>query len=770
MRVLLAQFKFILLCWICCMMQVALAANGITRTSDGYIIPLSALTADFDPMDLTGADARKEIAFPLSKRLTIKSAELQLVFTNSISLLEISQLAVLLNGSVVAQFPLKSTTPEVTARMILPLEKLKPGYNRIGFNAAMHYTYECEDPLHPELWTKIDLERSFISVKASFNPVDAKLSQLPDLIDRRLWDDYEITLATAGNPTQASLQAGALIAQGAAMFRDYAPLRIKHAVLRRGSTSVPYLSDFFGFIDWSLLPKGDVIIFGTRDELSGMFGSKISSQLDQPFLALYPRPDNPTQFVMVITGTTHDDLLRAAKTFAMKNVLYPESFASSPTNANYPDLDVMDGVGRLKPHVLYKFGDLGFESATLEGMGVPSTTLKVWLIPDAFAPRKDSVEIKLYMAYGSGFSKQSVLNVIVNGRYESTVPLDEPRGAVYMGYKLSVPVSRFKAGWNDIRFEAQMQPADLGGKCKSTPTKNLQLSIFDESQIRLRSTEGKALTPNLELIARSGLPFLHYPDGSNVGIYMPQPNSGTMAASWMMMSKLAQLNKAPLYNTRYYLSDMEDALKDNNSVIVVSEQDSIPQNLRTEAPLDILRRAKEDLRVGHDVTQEYAWFGLSKFVPVALRDYLDIEPVAKLSGIDAAVQLNANFAKESALVLMPNPKHFGKTVLLVTGDTGNKLADDMAGLVQFLPWGNLKGDVAVWHANRPMQNMVRTAQISDVNAASGASLLQVFGVKISQHPWLSLLGIIVLLLILTVLTNLVLRGYHHRRTKKTNHH
>jgi hypothetical protein len=155
---------------------------------------------------------------------------------------------------------------------------------------------------------------------------------------------------------------------------------------------------------------------------------------------------------------------------------------------------------------------------------------------------------------------------------------------------------------------------------------------------------------------------------------------------------------------------------------------------------------------------------------VALRDYLDIEPVAKLSGIDAAVQLNANFAKESALVLMPNPKHFGKTVLLVTGDTGNKLADDMAGLVQFLPWGNLKGDVAVWHANRPMQNMVRTAQISDVNAASGASLLQVFGVKISQHPWLSLLGIIVLLLILTVLANLVLRGYHRRRTKKTNHH
>lgn len=758
----------LLVLWFSLHISAVSAMLDISRTADGYILPLSALTSELDPLELVGADSRKDIAFPLSRRLNVTSVELQLVFTNSISLLDISQLAVTLNGSVLAQFPLKSNTPEVTARMVLPLDKLKAGYNRIGFNAAMHYTLDCEDPLHPELWTKIDLERSFISVKANYkNVVDATLADLPDLIDRRLWEEYEITLATVGSVSRETLESGALIAQGAAMFRDYAPLRIKHATLRHGGTTA-YLRDFFGDIDWTAVPKGDVIVFGTRDELAGMLGQKISSQLNRPLMAVYPRPDDPTRFVLVISGQSSEDLLRSVKTFALKNVLYPKNFAASPTNNTFPSLGVMEGIGRLKSHVLYRFSDLNFPSTTLEGMGVPSTSLRVWMIPDSFAPRKDSVELNLNMAYGAGFSKQSVLNVIVNGRYESTVPMDEPHGVVYMGYKINIPVSRFKAGWNDVRFEAQMQPSDGGGRCKTIPTKNLQVSIFDESTIRLRSKEGTAFVQNLELIANSGLPFLHYPDGKKVGIFMPQPNSGTMAASWMMMAKLAQLNKAPLYNTRYYLNSMDEASQDNNAVIVVAEQQAIPADLRDEAPLDILRRAREEIRVGHEVSETHRLWGLAAFLPVALREFLGLESTALLVGKDAALQLNADFSRESALVLMPNPDAYGKTVLLVTGATGNRLADDMSALVQFLPWGSLKGDVAVWHANLSLDSMVRTAKITDEHATASASWGQVMGLKISQHPWWSLLWAILSILLFAFVTHLALIRYQRRQHKKRN--
>ena len=754
--------------WLSLHIGMASAMLDISRTADGYILPLSALTSELDPLVLVGADSRQEIAFPLSRRLNVKSVELQLVFTNSVSLLEISQLAVLLNGSVLGQFPLKANTPEVTARMVLPLDKLKAGYNRIGFNAAMHYTLDCEDPLHSELWTKIDLERSFISVKADYkNIVDATLADLPDLIDRRLWEEYEITLASVGTVSRETLESGALIAQGAAMFRDYAPLRIKHTTLRRGGTTA-YLSDFFGDVDWAAVPKGDVIVFGTRDELRGILGPKIANLLDRPLMAVYPRPDDPTRFVLVISGQTSADLLRSVKTFALKNVLYPKNFAASPINNTFPDLGVMEGIGRLKSHVLYRFSDLGYQSTTLEGMGVPSTSLRVWMIPDSFAPRKDSVELKLYMAYGAGFSKQSVLNVIVNGRYESTVPMDDPHGVVYMGYKVNIPVSRFKAGWNDIRFEAQMQPDNAGGHCKTIPTKNLQVSIFDESNIRLRSKEGKAFVQNLELIAGSGLPFLHYPDGKNVGIYMPQPNSGTMAASWMMMAKLAQLNKAPLYNTSYYLNSMEEASKDNDAVIVVAEQSAIPPDLRDQAPLDILRRAREEVRVGHEVAEIHRLWGLAAFLPTALREYMGLESAVRLTGKDAALQLNADFSRESALVLMPNPDTFGKTVLLVTGATGGKLADDMASLVQFLPWGSLKGDVAVWRSDRSLDNMVRTAKITDEHATASASLAQIVGLKISQHPWWALLGAILLIFVFGLITHFALVKYQRRLHKKRN--
>lgn len=743
--------------------QGAWALLNITRTADGYIIPLSALANQEGTLQLYGADSHQDISLPLSPRLEVKSAELQLVFTNSISLLDISQLMVSLNGAVVAQFPLRASTPEVTARMTLPLDKLKVGYNKLGFNSAMHYTYECEDPLHPELWTKIDLERSFISVKANYKAADAKLSKLPDLIDRRLWDEYEVTLASAGSYTNATLEAGALIAQGAAMFRDYAPLRIKHAQLQHGG-NVEYLRDFFGDINWAQMPAGDIILFGTRDELSGFLGSKITPLLNRPLYAVYPRPDDPTRFVLVITGQDQESLLQAAKTFALKNVLYPNHFYASPVDNTAPKLDVMDGIGRLKPDVLYKFSDLGVATTSLEGMGSPSMSLKVWLIPDPFAPRKDKIELKLYMSYGSGFAKQSVLNVLVNDKYQSTVPLDEPRGTTYMGYRVEVPVNRFKPGWNDIRLEAQMVPADMGGRCKTTPTRNLQVSIFDESNIRLKSREGKSFVPNLELISRSGLPFLHYPDGSSVGIYLPNPNSGTLAASWMMMSKLAQLNKAPLYNTRYYLDNLDDALDDNESVIAVAEQSAIPAVIRDQSPLDILVRANEELRVGNHVTEKHRLYGLAGWLPAAVREYFDLDSKVQLTGLDAALRLNADFSRESALVLMPNPQKLGRTLLLVTGSTGNKLANDVASLVQFQPWADLKGDVAVWMAGTSMDDMVRTAKISDEHATAGASVAESFSVKISQHPFWALAGLLVGLLLLTILTHLVLMYFQRKRS------
>jgi hypothetical protein len=190
--------------------------------------------------------------------------------------------------------------------------------------------------------------------------------------------------------------------------------------------------------------------------------------------------------------------------------------------------------------------------------------------------------------------------------------------------------------------------------------------------------------------------------------------------------------------------------------------------LRDQAPLDILRRAREEVRVGHEVAEIHRLWGLAAFLPTALREYMGLESAVRLTGKDAALQLNADFSRESALVLMPNPDTFGKTVLLVTGATGGKLADDMSSLVQFLPWGSLKGDVAVWRSDRSLDNMVRTAKITDEHATASASFAQIVGLKISQHPWWALLGAILLIFVFGLITHFALVKYQRRLFKKRN--
>ena len=47
----------------------------------------------------------------------------------------------------------------------IPTDWLKVGYNEVTFEAVQHYTYDCEDPSSPELWTDINTQQSRVSLQ-----------------------------------------------------------------------------------------------------------------------------------------------------------------------------------------------------------------------------------------------------------------------------------------------------------------------------------------------------------------------------------------------------------------------------------------------------------------------------------------------------------------------------------------------------------------------------------------------------------------------------
>src|SRR3990172_12443437 len=174
------------------------AAAARTAKSRGLTLPLAKFMKFSQPIKLRFIQDEFTVFVPISERLKVNSALLHLQLTNSISLLkERSQVAVRLNGRVMAQITLNPQAPESRVDIRLPGELLKPGYNRLTFTVAQHYTYKCEDPTPPELWTDIDTVASTLTLNADLLPLAPRLSDMNTLFDAKLWGDPSFTIVTA---------------------------------------------------------------------------------------------------------------------------------------------------------------------------------------------------------------------------------------------------------------------------------------------------------------------------------------------------------------------------------------------------------------------------------------------------------------------------------------------------------------------------------------------------------------------------------------------
>ena len=93
---------------------------------------------------------------------------------------------------------------------------------------------------------------------------------------------------------------------------------------------------------------------------------------------------------------------------------------------------------------------------------------------DLFAHEDKNVDLILHFAYGAGMRRDSVLNIMLNGRFERAIALDQQGGAIYHKYKIAVPLRSFQPGVNKTRFSPRMMPL-ITGECLAIQTENLQL-------------------------------------------------------------------------------------------------------------------------------------------------------------------------------------------------------------------------------------------------------------------------------------------------------
>ena len=728
--------------------------------SQVYTFPLAKLMSVGGPISLRNTVSDYTIFLPLAERLQVRSAVLHLEFTNSTAVLaERSQLQILLNEKVIAQVPLKGSQPEGTLDVRLPAQLFAHDYNRLLFRAVLHYMLECEDPNAPELWLQIDSVASTVSVEVELRALTPRLSDIDELFDRKWWGQHGLHILTGSTPIRdAHLRWGALIAQGAALRLEYVPLQVTHGVATRQERSITDTpAPTFPFLDQRTLAGTDTVLIGTTEELVPYLSQDTVAQITNSYLAVHRLDTDPAHFLLVVSGKDDAEVTRAATAFAFLNFPFPEATSMQITEAQFPSPPAYTLKQGMRENQAYQLADLGFHTATAHGMHPDGFRLELNVPPDLFAPEDAVVELSLHMAYSAGLRHDSVLNIQLNDIFEAAIPLNDPNGGVFRAYKIAIPLRSFRAGHNVITFSPRPMPL-VTGKCFFLQSGNLLVTLFDDSTLTVPAASHYTRLPNLQIFATTAFPYNVLPDGSSFALQVSGQESGTVAAAWMLIAKLAQKASMPLYKAELSLA-VPTGEKD---LIVVSPVDQVDDRLMAAAPMSLAPpyRVPYPTRVTLPPSAPHPTF-LGRLKAMFVGPVGDAGTPTPQQPVIAQVTQESELGQKKAVMMFESPLHAKKTVVLFVAANALQLQQGMNRLVEPEFWENLRGDLVVWDDRPSSLAWQKAGPDYHVGKINFTPRVEYY---FSHYPWLWVTSLLVLIGVFAIFTRIGLSRFkrkHH---------
>lgn len=735
-------------------MAMAVQAVPVELGHNGRPVPLAELADTKDPLRMYGANGQYSINIPVSKRESVKTAVLHLEGTNSISLMrERSQLAVRLNNKVVAQITLSPSQPEFAVDIKLPASDFVSGYNKLTFAASQHYTLQCEDPSAPELWSEINGQKSVLNMQTELKPLNPNLSDFETLIDPKLWAARKLNVLTPaqGSMDDERLGWGALVAQGVNLRMQYLPLPIHHVVAAPATSNAGRV---LPGLDQTRLADADNVLIGTAQELAQYLNPAITQSISDSFLAVYPLDADPRRFVLIVSGRNPAEVRRAATAFAWLRFAFPQQAATLIKDLDPAKLKDYAAKGRVIEQGAYPFKDLGFVSRTVKGMGAESIELELNMAPDLHVAEDAMVEVELNFAYGAKMRSDSVLNIFLNGRFESAIALDNDQGGFFQRKRVKIPARDFQPGYNKITFSAKMIPL-ITGNCVLFQTDNLQLSILDDSTLRMPKSFHFTLLPDLKRFAQTAFPFSTQADGSRVAVVLGGYDSQTVGAAWSLIGKVAQKKTVPLWNTQITLNQPES----ERNVVLVGPRNALNAKLFEGAPWQPGEAWKVSYpAIEHDAEPraERAWF--TRFRAWAFGDLRTSLFAGKpeQTGMTLATGLN----QQLVTMQYRSPLDSDYSAIAFTAENPAALWNGVSTLLEPDVWESMDGDVSVWLPG----DAKPVTQFSGKRYEAGSiGMMGRLGYYYSFRPWLWVTLSIVLLIALAFLTRKLIRRFHQRQ-------
>ena len=695
-------------------------------------IAVSRLIGDEQPVRIAGSKGEFQVGLPIPAGWRLGSLTLELSGQSSQSLIASSQLAVAVNGHVVAQQPMGAGRTNLRLTVSIPLEVLRPGYNDVRLQFVQHHTERCEYPFAPELWTDVYPKTSRFIASYEAVPVPLRLDKIDALMDKLTWQPQAVVpVLTASQPAGDLLMAMGLVAQAVGHRFDHVPVRLVSARLPADPARLG-----------ELLPPGasGAIVLGTVDELLPLLGGQGLPKVQGAFALLRAVPGDATRFMLVLAAREHKDLPMIAAALAMPRLPWPDQPWALISELRMPPLGSVTGAAAsLKPATnAYPLSSLGFRTTTYVGTNPAGTYLRFWN-----AAWQGRVQVRVHVAYAAGIGPQSALNVMANGALHGAIPLNNPAGGIYDNYAVSLPAGALKPGWNTLELKPVLVPQSHGGDCQPFFPGNLAVTVYDDST--LQTFGGSPMKrPDLALLAHDGRPLPTAPVGVGMAIQLTDAEDATVGAGMTLMAKLTQVFRGPALRTQFMVGEAKDA----SNRLWVGVFDRLPERVRRatgvgarlNAPVPLIESSTVAVLEGGDSLR-------------TLRDSFDAVGAGP-TVLAAGVTMEPGLAHRSAAVtrLMDD-----EPVTVFTAAQAPVLEAAMAHLALHGPWSQLRGEMALWRPGEALQILAE-----DEAPFVAYSLRGGLGLWVSQYPWWALFILISLLLLMVWLTRRALGIYRQR--------
>jgi cellulose synthase (UDP-forming) len=472
------------------------------------------------PIRLQTVFGQASVPFSVRHDQVVTKARLHLKYSHSPSLLpNLSSLSIVINDEPQLGFALTQDNENGAEKIVDINPALLGEFNQLRFEAAQHYTTDCEDPAYTSLWTVIS-NRSYLELTLAPLASMPALSLLPrpffDPADNRLLS-LPIVFASP-NPNRDVYSAAAIVASWFGSQADY-----------RGA-EFP--------VQIGALPKSNAVVFRLGAAHSEYWGSAASS----PRLRVVTHPERPQARLLLLEAPDEAGLVAAAQALVLgaytvegdsaeiRSVELPKPAAAS-VGPRWVDPD----------HPFSLKSIAGDQPLSVQGLMPAPMNLSFRLPPDIHFLGNDGAILDLGFRYSPATAPGSSLNVFLNDGLVGSVLLDRAGKAgasdgtrLAERLKIYLPATRLETE-NRLSIQYILRRA-VTKTCDEFNPKALTGSIDPDSDIRLENFMHYSLWPDLGRLREAGFPFSTHADLSHTALIVPDKASEDALSAMLTMA------------------------------------------------------------------------------------------------------------------------------------------------------------------------------------------------------------------------------------------